>query len=169
MLGLVDLMFAYAYNLRTVEGENTVESAWTIVKLSSVLSWFDKLTTLQEALMSSARRALIYPLYRNWSLVQVIFRDVYQLFYLGKRAILRALIEMKQLCDISETKHILSRLYLDDYCVWIQGVPRKRFAVMASQILDCTDHITKQDLGLPLDEIEALALEDAQERVNSST
>lgn len=161
MLGLVDLMFAYAYNLRTMEGENTVESAWTIVKLSSVLSWFDKMETLQETLLSSARRALIYPLYRNWSLVNAVFQDVYQLFCLGKRAVLRALIEIKQLCDVSETKHILSRLYLDDYCVWIQKVPRKRFAALATQILDMTERITKEDTGLPLAELEALAHEDA--------
>lgn len=161
MLNLVDLMFAYAYNLRSMEGENTVESAWTIVKLSSVLSWFDKMTTLQEAMISSARRALIYPLYRNWSLVQAIFQDVYQIFYLGKRAILRALVEMKQLCDISESKHLLSRLYLDDYCLWLQKVPRKRFANLASQILDIGQKIDKSDLGLPLEELEALAIEDS--------
>jgi protein SHQ1 len=161
MLGLVDIIFAYAYNLRTMEGENTVESAWTIVKLSSVLSWFDKMTTLQEVLISSARRALIFPLYRNWSLVQTIFQDVYQIFYLGKRAILRALIEIKQLCDISESKHILSRLYLDDYCNWIQRVPRKRFSNLASQIVEMTEKISKSDLGLPLTELESLALEDA--------
>lgn len=41
LLGLVDIMFAYAYNNRVTEGENTVESTWTIRKLSSTLSWFD--------------------------------------------------------------------------------------------------------------------------------
>lgn len=39
-LGLVDIIFAYAYNHRTCAGENTVESAWTINKLSATLSWF---------------------------------------------------------------------------------------------------------------------------------
>lgn len=162
MLGLVDLMFAYAYNLRTMEGENTVESSWTIVKLSSVLSWFDKLQTLQEALISSARRSLIFPLYRNWTLVQSIFQDLYQLFYLGKRALLRALIEMKHICDTSETRHLLSRLYLDDYCIWIQRIPKKRFANIATQILDMSERISKSDVGLPLEELERLALEDSQ-------
>jgi protein SHQ1 len=166
MLGLVDLMFAYAYNLRTTEGENTVESSWTLVKLSSMMSWFDKLATLQEALVSSVRRALIYPLYRNWSLIELVLQDVYKLFYLGKRAILRSLIEMKQLCDISETKHLLSRLYLDDYCIWIQRAPRKRFASLASQLFDMIGHISKTDIGLPLLELESLAMEDANEKQN---
>lgn len=164
LIGLVDLMFAYAYNMRTTEGENTVESAWAIVKLSSVLSWFDKLNTLQEALISSIRRSLIYPLYRNWALIQAILNDVYKLFYLGKRAILRALIEMKQLCDISESKHILSHLYLDDYCIWIQRVSRSRFSSLASHILTMVPLITKGEIGLPLLELESIALEDAAEK-----
>jgi protein SHQ1 len=39
-LSLVDIVFAYAYNHRTTLGENSVESAWTINKLSATLSWF---------------------------------------------------------------------------------------------------------------------------------
>lgn len=162
MLGLVDLMFAHAYNLRSMEGEHTVESSWTVLKLSSMLSWFDTLKTLQEALISSARRALIYPIYRNWGLVQAVLQDVYQLFYLGKRAVLRALLEMKHVCDTSETRHIISHLYLNDYCIWIQRVPKKRFVQLATQILDMTSRITKSDIGLPLEELESLATEDAQ-------
>jgi hypothetical protein len=41
LLGVVDLLFAYAYDVRTTMGESTVESGWTIVKLSSQLSWLD--------------------------------------------------------------------------------------------------------------------------------
>lgn len=41
LLGLVDILFASCYNHRTTLGENTVESSWTINKLSSTLSWFD--------------------------------------------------------------------------------------------------------------------------------
>lgn len=39
-LNLVDILFASCYNHRTTLGENTVESCWTINKLSSTLSWF---------------------------------------------------------------------------------------------------------------------------------
>lgn len=41
LLSLVDILFASCYNHRTTLGENTVESSWTINKLSSTLSWFD--------------------------------------------------------------------------------------------------------------------------------
>lgn len=39
-LNLVDILYASCYNHRTTLGENTVESSWTINKLSSTLCWF---------------------------------------------------------------------------------------------------------------------------------
>lgn len=38
-LSLIDILYAYAYNVRTTMGENTVESAWAVNKLSGTLSW----------------------------------------------------------------------------------------------------------------------------------
>lgn len=38
---LVDIVFCYAYDYRVTLGESTVESAWTIVKLSPTLSWLE--------------------------------------------------------------------------------------------------------------------------------
>ncbi|KAI8063711.1 SHQ1 protein-domain-containing protein [Gilbertella persicaria] len=37
-LGLVDLLFAYSYNLRVTEGDNNVESVWCTGKISPTLS-----------------------------------------------------------------------------------------------------------------------------------
>lgn len=41
LFSLVDIIYAYAYNHRTTLGETTVESAWTVNKLSSTLSWLE--------------------------------------------------------------------------------------------------------------------------------
>lgn len=38
-LSLVDIVYAFCYNHRTTQGDNTVESAWTVNKLSATLSW----------------------------------------------------------------------------------------------------------------------------------
>ncbi|CAL8337103.1 unnamed protein product [Merluccius merluccius] len=40
-LGLVDILLAYAYDQRFTEGEHTVESPWTIRKLSGTLCWLE--------------------------------------------------------------------------------------------------------------------------------
>ncbi|EDV25406.1 uncharacterized protein TRIADDRAFT_2681, partial [Trichoplax adhaerens] len=120
LLGLIDIIFAYAYNYRTTEGENTVESAWTICKISSSLSWLEVFKRFQSVLIACCRRALCYPLYRNWDLIQVILKDVTTIFRLGKRYILKCLLEIRQILKNHENKYILNDVYITDYCVWIQ-------------------------------------------------
>lgn len=41
LLGLADVLFAYAYDHRTTGGDPTVESAWTVATLSPLLSWLE--------------------------------------------------------------------------------------------------------------------------------
>lgn len=41
LLGLLDIIYSYAYDFRTTLGEGNVESAWTVTKISPTLSWFD--------------------------------------------------------------------------------------------------------------------------------
>lgn len=119
-LGLVDLMFAYSYNYRITEGEDNVESVWCVGKLSPTLSSLDQFDTLKEVVISVYRRALTFPLYRNLELCDKVLQDVYMLFKLGKRGILKALLGLKDMFDHHDVYYIYSKLYLDDYCVWIQ-------------------------------------------------
>lgn len=37
---LLDILYAYQYDLKTNFGEHTSESGWTIIKISSLLSGF---------------------------------------------------------------------------------------------------------------------------------
>lgn len=46
-LSLVDIVYAFCYNHRTTQGDNTVESAWTINKLSATLSWLQVMCYLE--------------------------------------------------------------------------------------------------------------------------
>ncbi|CAN0285749.1 unnamed protein product, partial [Ectocarpus fasciculatus] len=41
LLGLADVLFAYAYDHRTTTGDATVESPWTLAVLSPLLSWLE--------------------------------------------------------------------------------------------------------------------------------
>lgn len=70
--------------------------------------------------ISSVRRSLVYPLYRHIGLAEKVLQDVYILIRLGKRAILKALLDMKYMFDHHDVYYIYSKIYLDDYCVWIQ-------------------------------------------------
>ncbi|KAK3102147.1 hypothetical protein FSP39_009168 [Pinctada imbricata] len=119
-LGLVDILCAYAYNVRTTEGENNVESAWTVCKLSSTLSWLESFEDLEAVASSFMRRSLCYPLYRNWNLSMKVLQDTAHLLCRGKQTILRILLEIHSLFSESYPRYILNDLYVKDYSVWIQ-------------------------------------------------
>ncbi|KAF6201767.1 hypothetical protein GE061_004162 [Apolygus lucorum] len=85
LLSLADIVFAYAYNFRTFTGENTVESAWTINKLSATLSWFQTHETAAQMKVASIRRSLIYPLYRHYGLSMKVLEDTVKILKLGRR------------------------------------------------------------------------------------
>uniref|UniRef100_UPI00358FA6A1 protein SHQ1 homolog n=1 Tax=Myxine glutinosa TaxID=7769 RepID=UPI00358FA6A1 len=72
LLGMVDILLAYAYDAQTTEGEPTgrVESPWTIRKLSGTLCWFEVWShlNLHEVLVCFVCRVVCYPLFRRFYL-----------------------------------------------------------------------------------------------------
>eukprot|EP01104_Vermistella_antarctica_P018498 TRINITY_DN6880_c0_g1_i1.p1 TRINITY_DN6880_c0_g1~~TRINITY_DN6880_c0_g1_i1.p1 ORF type:complete len:549 (-),score=168.19 TRINITY_DN6880_c0_g1_i1:253-1899(-) len=152
LLGMVDILFAYAFDHRTTSGDPTCESSWTICKLSPTLSWFDSFQTLKEMMIACVRRALIFPLFRRWDLVQKVLDDVREIFRGGKRRVLRCLLRAKKILDKSETKFYLSRIYVDDYCVWLQSLSVKRITSLSKKLNSFS--ISKDEVGFNLTELE---------------
>ncbi|KAJ3326278.1 Hsp90 cochaperone shq1 [Boothiomyces sp. JEL0866] len=104
--GLVDIIYAYCYNYRTTLGEDTVESAWTICRLSGTLSCFETYTNLEDVLKSCLRRSISFPLYRS--------------FELSEKA--------------HEAMYLIDRVYISDYCTWIQKASDKTVKSLASEL-----------------------------------
>ncbi|KAG2223282.1 hypothetical protein INT45_007008 [Circinella minor] len=154
-LGLVDLLFAYSYNHRIFEGEDSVESVWFIGKLSPTIACLEQFTTLREVLVACYRRSLAYPLYRNFALCEKILQDVYILMRLGKRAILKALLSMKDLLDHHDVYYVYSKIWLDDYCVWIQHSSDHVLRTLAHELHHFS--INKNEIGWDLEEIEVVS------------
>jgi protein SHQ1 len=154
-LTLVDLLFAYLYNHRITEGENTVESWWLIAKLSSCLACFDTFTSLRQVLTSSIRRSLVYPLYRNIELSKKCLQDLTVILKLGKKACLKALLEIKRLLDLDDRSFPLSKLWLEDMCIWVQNAKPGMIASLASEVHHFKLDIT--EIGFPLQELAEVA------------
>uniref|UniRef100_T1J969 Protein SHQ1 homolog n=1 Tax=Strigamia maritima TaxID=126957 RepID=T1J969_STRMM len=170
-LGLVDLIYCYAYQHRTTFSETNVESGWTIRKLSPTLSWLEVHTSLKSTLVSLIQRSLIYPLYRNWSLSNKIIKDVQKIFSLGRKCILKCLLEIRNIFINCDSQHVLNELYITDYCVWIQKSQEIFIQDLAKSLLEV--NICKSDVELDLEELEqaakeVVAAEMANEKENSS-
>nr|XP_010968895.1 protein SHQ1 homolog [Camelus bactrianus] len=153
---LIDILLAYCYETRVTEGEKNVESAWNIRKLSPTLCWFETWTNVHEILVSFGRRVLCYPLYRHFKLVTKTCRDTIKILQLGKSAVLKCLLDIHKIFQENDPAYILNDLYISDYCVWIQKAKSKKLAALAEALKEAS--LTKAQLGLELEELEAAAL-----------
>lgn len=155
-LGLVDIMFAFTYDFRTTEGEPNVESAWTVCKISSTLSWLEVFrSSVHEVVYSCLRRSLCYPLYRHWQLSLAVLQDIRDIFHLGRRKLLQCLLIVQRTLNQTEPFYVMNDLYITDYCVWIQKASPKQIQKIAAEMDEIVVDISS--LGWDLPELETAA------------
>lgn len=132
-LTLISILFSYAYDARTTQCDPTPESAWTICSLTPAFSALDPppyaqrsnpassftVTELHETILPSVRRSLSFPLYRSFALASTCIKDVSVILLNGKKAVLRALLETKKILDHHEVYYVYSKVWVDDFCVWV--------------------------------------------------
>lgn len=156
LLGLVDILYGYCYDKRTTMNDSNVESSWTINKLSSTLSWFCSFNEMKQVLIACYRRALIFPIFRNFELCNKVKNDLVSLFRKGKKFIIKCMIEIHQMFNNSnDARYILNQLYIKDYLVFLQKCRSEEFTELFNNIVNV--EIMKRDLGLELEELEAAA------------
>jgi len=162
-LALLTILFSYAYDLRTTQHDPTTESPWTISILTPCFSTLDTSPTspnspLAVCFRASYRRALAFPLYRNWVLCEKLREDVTTILRGGKRCVLRALLEAKKIIDGSDVYYVYSKIWLDDYCVWVQSwATDESLGSLAKEAQELK--MSKRDIGWPLMKLETTALE----------
>ncbi|XP_066155523.1 protein SHQ1 homolog [Euwallacea fornicatus] len=157
--GLVDILFAYCYDQRITQFEANIESSWTISKIAATLCWFEGFDNPRDTVISAYRRSLIYPLYRHFDLTQVVFDDVKALLSLEEKHIVRILIEIYNIFLHSD-KYVLNNLFIKDYIVYAMKWNRVTWRDMVQQYTDLK--ITKQDVGLNLNQIEEAFIPEAR-------
>lgn len=126
---LISLLFSYHFELRETEGDHTIESAWTIGKLTPQFAFLDSQliiateektdNLLKATIITSIRRALSYPLHRNYKLILKVWDDVYYNLRGGKRLILKSLLDLKELFRYHDVYYVYDKIWLDDLCSWI--------------------------------------------------
>uniref|UniRef100_A0A8C4Q136 Protein SHQ1 homolog n=1 Tax=Eptatretus burgeri TaxID=7764 RepID=A0A8C4Q136_EPTBU len=167
LLGMVDILLAYAYDVRTTEGDPTVESPWTIRKLSGTLCWFETFQSLHEVLVCFARRVVCYPLFRRFDLALQAVADAADILKLGRRASLKALLAVHRLFQKNDPAYILNDLYLTEYCVWTQHLSSKRLKSFGEAV--SSEQLCKEELGFDLEVLEAAGLATLHEQVSPVT
>jgi len=115
----------------------TPESSWTLCSLIPAFSALDPapygaqtapaaapFTALEllETLAPCYRRSLAFPLYRSYALAEACRQDVAWVLAKGKRMALRWLLRVKGILDHHEVYYVYSKIWIDDFCVWVQSV-----------------------------------------------
>ncbi|CCE89057.1 Piso0_001855 [Millerozyma farinosa CBS 7064] len=125
---LLSLLFSYHFELRENEGDHTVESAWTIGKLTPQFAFLDSqiisshvnsYNLLKASIITSIRRALSYPLHRNYNLILAAWDDVYYNLRGGKRFVLKSLLDLKELFRFHDVYYVYDKIWLDDLATWM--------------------------------------------------
>lgn len=153
LCNLVDILFSYCYEKRTTYNENTVESSWTINRLSATLSWFETFANFSETMICCYRRALIYPMYRNFDLCNKVKNDVASMFRIGRKYVVKCLIEIYQLFNSSQdARYILNQLYMRDFLIFSQKCDDATYKYVSEKLVNL--NLTKPCLNLELEEYE---------------
>lgn len=157
-IGLVGLLFAACYDIRSTQDDPTVESAWTICKLCPLLAALDdNFDSCDAILRSCLARALSFPLYRHWDLAAKCVDDVYACLRLGKRRVLQTLLAVKKRLDTTDPYYIYSRIWVNDYCAWVQFANDNVLRGLAHEVHKVV--LDKDMVGLEIPELEAAARE----------
>ncbi|KAG9018926.1 hypothetical protein FRB90_008317 [Tulasnella sp. 427] len=159
-LTLIGVLFAYAYDLRTTMADPTSESAWTIASLCPAFSALDVSPStdgsLHSTLVTSYRRALAFPLYRNWDLCERCRKDVGDILKHGVRGATRALLQTKKVLDGHETYYVYSKIWINDFIVWVQSrTSDQGLGVLSTEVAKITP--LKSSIGWSLEELEEAA------------
>ncbi|ODQ67219.1 box H/ACA snoRNP assembly protein Shq1 [Nadsonia fulvescens var. elongata DSM 6958] len=162
-LNVISILFAYAYDNRTTNGDSSVESPWTIGKITPLFSCLDASQyTLAEIVKVCSRRALCFPLYRHWELIQKCWDDVYYILRQGKRGILRVLLKLRQIFGFHDVYYVYNKIWLDDYAIWIQYANDTVIRSLAHELRKFK--VEKDDMEMDLVDYEELARESMQDQ-----
>lgn len=154
---LIDILFAYVHQELVMNGQESCEASWSISRLSRTLSWLDSsLESPLESLIVSYRRALAYPLYRNWNLCQKVHHFVAQALLGGPLVVLKCFLNIHHaMTHNSEKRYLLNLIFTNDLLSYIQASDAEVFQMLGHVVQQCV--ISKESVGFSLLELEQLA------------
>eukprot|EP01133_Synstelium_polycarpum_P001139 gene1139-1301_t len=149
---------ALAKKITIVQEDSTMTTAASDAATTNISKKPITFTSLKSTIVAGFRRSLAFPLYRSWNLNMRVLEDTKAIFQLGKRCLLKSLLHIRRCLESHETKYYLNRLYIDDYCVWLQYASKKKLKSLRNKLAAFT--IEKVDVDWPLEAYEKLVEEE---------
>lgn len=160
---LLQVLFAYLYEMHLSYNDASTESAWTLCKLCRSLSCFAEArpdeTGLHDVLRASYRRALTYPLYRSWALCERVQQEMHALLSDTdvKSRLLYMLRDIDGMLALAPTGtglaepmemvlHVVWDVWLAPLQVWVQAVDNAELHALAAHLPIA---LSKEQIGSP--------------------
>ncbi|KAL9888428.1 protein SHQ1 homolog [Glossina fuscipes fuscipes] len=155
--GLISILLAICYDIRSTTNEANCESGWTRSILTPTLYYFEPFYRLRDVVISFYRRSLIYPLYRNYEFSRHCVEDCIQALQMHSEWLVKQLLITHELFNGSE-RAVFNYYYLDDYIRYITNVtvcPATHLQTLAYNLKNVLLDIFKKHLGLGLTDLES--------------
>ncbi|AJR43480.1 Shq1p [Saccharomyces cerevisiae YJM1190] len=165
---ILSVLFSYVFEQIENEGTHTTESAWTMGKLCPQISFLDQqlkqVNELQDgmkeiskvnkdsslikiAIITGIRRALSYPLHRNYDLAMKTWTFVYYILRGGKRLVIRALLDIHETFRFHDVYYVYDKVLLDDLTGWfISQGSENVIRSLALEMRKEQESLSKQDI-----------------------
>uniref|UniRef100_A0A0A1XGD1 Protein SHQ1 homolog n=1 Tax=Zeugodacus cucurbitae TaxID=28588 RepID=A0A0A1XGD1_ZEUCU len=161
--GLICILLAICYDIRTTSNEPTCESPWTRSILTATLSYFEPFENIKDVVISFLRRSLIYPLYRNYDLGRLCLQDAIDGLKKNPAWVLKQLLQTHAIFASSDCQQIFNQYYIEDYIRYVADSNRcgaTHLRLLARNLKNVLLDVSKKHLRLELGEIETELLKE---------
>ncbi|KAH8376345.1 hypothetical protein KR200_003410 [Drosophila serrata] len=156
--GLISILLAICYDVRTTNNEPTCESGWTRSILCPLYCYFEQFDNYRDVLVAFLRRVITYPLYRNFELGRHCVRDAIEVLKGGRNWLINQLLLTHQQFAVGEpTRDSFNTFYLEDYIRYVtspNACSEEHLRLLARNLKNVLMDVNKRHLGLGISDIE---------------
>ncbi|KAK8805714.1 hypothetical protein WA158_002370 [Blastocystis sp. Blastoise] len=152
---LSEILLAYIYDTRFTQSDPSVESNWTIYILSPTLCYLSPCESLKSSLLTFIKRVCIYPYIRKYAFAKLCIKDLICIYKLGRRRILKCLLEIQNIFEHSDSKYIYNKLFINPFLYWVQTLPEDFFMKYSNEI----DYLYKNEIKKDNIDLDLITLE----------
>ncbi|XP_016985748.1 protein SHQ1 homolog [Drosophila rhopaloa] len=171
--GLISILLAICYDVRTTNNEATCESGWTRSILCPLYCYFEQFDNYRDVLVSFLRRMITYPLYRNFELGRQCVRDAIEVLKGGRNWLInQLLLTHQQFAGGEPSRDSFNSYYLEDYIRYVtspSACSDEHLRLLARNLKNVLMDVNKRHLGLGVTEIETELIKELMQEMHMET
>ncbi|TDG52469.1 hypothetical protein AWZ03_001299 [Drosophila navojoa] len=167
--GLISIVLAICYDVRTTNNDPTCESGWTRSILCPLFCYFEQFDNYRDVLIAFLRRVITYPLYRNFELGRQCIRDAIEVLRSGRNWLInQLLLTHLQFASGEPCRDSFNNYYLEDYIRYVCNATAcsdEHLRLLARNVKNVLMDVTKRQLDLGIIEIETELIQELMQEM----